>query len=236
MIRIVSFDIGKKNFAFYAEDCSSELMLKLSKYYSSLPKKQQRKVKGPMNEKIEGILQKIYKDGKRVEGGMGVFDIRENKESNDLDMQTRINMHVLLESYEWLWDTCDVILIEQQYFNISGGRRSQGSGANVDAIKLAECCANWFLIKYGLFKDISYFGAMFKTQILGAQDKMTKTQRKKWAISKGKEIFESRGDNEGIEFLDTRINSAGRRQKQDDVYDCVLMNQAYKFRKFISDN
>ena len=236
MIRIASFDIGKKNFAFYTEDCTAKLMLSLEKYYSSLPKKFQRKVKGFMNEKIEGILQKIYKDGKRVSGGMGVFDIRENKSSNDLDMQTRMNMHKLLESYEWLWDTCDIILVEQQYFNISNGRKTKSSGANVDAIKLAECCVNWFLIKYGPFKDIIYFGAMYKTQTLGAPDKMTKSQRKKWSVEKGQKIFTSRKDQEAIDFLNSCKTSSGRKQKQDDVYDCVVMTQAYKFRKLVSNN
>ncbi len=232
-IRIATIDIGKKNFAFYAEDCSSSLMLKLNKYYKSLPKIYQRRVKGPMNSYIENMLQHIYKDGKRVPNGMGVFDIRDNKDSNDLDIKTRVNMQELLKSYEWLWDTCDIIRIEQQYFNISNGKRGKATGANVDAIKLGECCLGWFLDMYWPFKDISYFGAMFKTHIVGALDGLTKTQRKKWTVAKGKEIFELRGDNEAIDLIENYKNAKGRKQKQDDIYDCITMLQALKVRIMI---
>ena len=232
-IRIATFDIGKKNFAFYVEDCSSSVLLKLNKYYKTIPKIYQRRVKGQMNSYIQNILQHVYKDGKRVPGGMRVFDIRDNKTSNNLDIETRVNMQELLRSYEWLWDTCDIIKIEQQYFNISNGRKSKATCANVDAIKLGECCLGWFLDMYWPFKNISYFGAMFKTQTLGAPDKLTKPQRKKWAIEKGKEIFQLRGDQEAIDLLENFKTSTGRKQKQDDIYDCVIMTQAYKMRYMV---
>jgi len=226
-IRIASFDIGKKNFAFYVEDCRPDILLKLSSSYSSLPKKFQRRVKGLMNNKIDTMLSILYKSSKRVE--MGVFDLRERKDSNILDMETRVNMCHLLESYNWLWLTCDIIIIEQQYFNIKGGE------ANVDAIKLGECCLCWFLINYGLFKEIQYFGSTYKTQTLGAPNKMTKSQRKKWSIEKGRSIFNLRNDEEGLNLLDSKKNSAGKKQKQDDICDCIIMTQAYKFRKLVSN-
>lgn len=145
-------------------------------------------------------------------------------------------MHKLLHSYEWLWDTCNIIVIEQQYFNISGGRQTKGSGANIDAIKLGECCLNWFLDKYYPFKEILYFSSMFKTHILGAPEKLTKPQRKKWSIEKGTEIFKLRNDEEGLEILNSKKDYKGKKQKQDDVFDCVIMTQAYKFRKMISND
>lgn len=231
MIRIASFDIGKKNFAFYVEDCSSELILKLNATYSKLPKNLQRRVKGPMNQQIQNIVSQLCNDGKRVE--MGVFDIRADKESNTLDIQTRANMQKLLKEYESLWDSCDIFVIEQQYFNISNGKKSKATGANVDAIKLAEICAGWLIEKYHPFKTIIEFGAMYKTQTMGAPDNLTKPQRKKWSIEFGTKIFESRNDQEGIDILNSKKNSKGKKQKQDDVYDCVIMTQAYKFRKMI---
>ena len=71
---------------------------------------------------------------------------------------------------------------------------------------------------------------MYKTQMLGAPYKQTKPQRKKWAIDKGIEILTLRGEDNIIDLIDTKKNSQGRKQKQDDVYDCLLMIQAYKYK------
>lgn len=233
-IRIATFDIGKKNFAFYAEDVSAAILKDLNKKYKSLPVAKRRRVKGPMNTDIENILHTLCMSGKRVENGMGVFDIRDDKNSNELDIQTRLNLFSLLKSYEWLWDKCDIIVIEQQYFNItSRGNRGQGSGANVDAIKLAECCLCYFLTMYHSFKEICYFGSMYKTQILGAPDKLTKDQRKKWSVEKGIDILTKRGDTFAIDLINNYKNAKGKKQKQDDVFDCIIMCQAYKFRTMI---
>lgn len=237
-IRIACFDIGRVNFAFYVEDCSASLMKNLSKYYASLPKKVQR-VNSQLDERTAGILRKIVADGKRVPNGMNVFDIREDKSAKKLDTPTRVNLHKLLESYEWLWDTCDMIVIEQQYVNFRGKKKkmepgSDSQGANTDAIKLGESCFTWFLQKYYPFKEITYFGSSYKTQVFGAT-KMNKAQRKKWAKEKGRSIFEEKKDQEAIDFLENKKNAKGRKQKLDDVYDCLLMAQAYKYKKLISD-
>ena len=229
-IRVASFDIGKKNFAFYAEDCSSSLLLDFQEQYKKLPKKFQRRSKGPMNNEIDHMLQEIILDGKRVEGAMGVFDIRDDKTSNDLDIKTRVNMQNLLRSYSWLWDTTKIVIVEQQYFNISNGRKSKPSGANVDAIKLAECCACWFLDMYPNI-EVLFFGSMYKTQILGAPDRLTKPQRKKWSIEKTLEIFERRGDTVAIEEMSAKKKA---KVKLDDISDCVVMTQAFKFKTMVA--
>lgn len=257
MVRIACFDIGKKNFAFYTEECDDEVLKKLKTSYSKLPKMKQRKVKGAMTTEILNMQKELFLTSKRLKsdegcpntpGGcrvkntfgsntFGVFDLRDDKDSNDLDMQTRVNMQILLKSFSWLWEQCDVIVVEQQYFNItSRGNRGQGSGANVDAIKLAECCVCWFLDNYHPFKEICYFGSMYKTQTLGAPDKLTKPQRKKWSIEKGTEIFTNRGDLEILEIMSGFKNSKGKKQKLDDIFDCLIMCQAYVFRKFIADD
>lgn len=241
MMKIATFDFGKKNFAFYSEELSIDNLKKNIEIYKNLPKKLQKKVKGQMNDEIESILNDLYLNSKRIEGGMGVFDIRDNKESNDLDFQTRINMHTLLESYSHIWDECDIIVLEQQYFAMpsgGGGRKTfsnKGFGINLDAIKLAECCLNWFLIRYASFKEIVFFGSMYKTETLGAPSNQTKPQRKKWCITKATEILELRGDKKGLEEISNMKNSLGKKQKMDDIADCITMCQAYKFRKLISN-
>jgi hypothetical protein len=239
-INIAAFDFGKVNFAFYTERISISKIKELSEKYKNLPNKFKRIVKGDMNKYIEEILEELYLDGTRVEDGMGVFDIRQDKESQLLDFETRINMHQLLSKHEHIWDECDIIVLEQQYYSAGKSFKKKGNfqtgsggGVNMDAIKLAECCLNWFLMKYGRFKEITFFGSVYKTETLGAPEKLTKPQRKKWSITKTLEILEKRGDVKAIELMNGKKNSKGKKQKMDDISDCLTMLQAYKFRKLI---
>lgn len=246
-IRVATFDIGAKNFAYYVEDFSSKTIYALRRLYRRLPKKDRRRVKSPMNERIRKMLELLFLDGKRVvikdedgnvlEPGFGVINVRKNKEVDELDYETRLNLWKFLKSKEALWDTCHIILIEQQFFNTLGfkNRKAAGTGANVKAIKLGECCLMWFLDKYWPFKEIIVFPAAFKTQTLGAPDGLTKSKRKTWAVKKGTEIMERRGDLEAIEYAKSYRMENGRRQKRDDMYDCVVMTQAFKFVKLIVD-
>lgn len=197
-IRIASFDIGKKNFAQYVEDVSLGVINSQKKFYNDLPVKNRRRVKGQMNTDVENILKALYEDGKRIH--IGVFDFRDDKESLKLDMPTRKNILKHLVSFKWLWDTCDAFVIEQQYFHAySPGKKTRGTEANVDAIKIGEAVLFWFLHEYP-FKSVQYIGSQLKTQILGAPYKMNKAQRKKWAEEKAREIYEMRNDADALEL------------------------------------
>ena len=111
-VTLASFDIGKKNFAQYVEECDLESLYSLRDRYRALPKTKQRRVKGKMNDDIAEILKEVCLNGKRLQ--TGVYDLRENKESNELDMNTRKNIVEHLEKYRELWDKCDCFIIEQQ--------------------------------------------------------------------------------------------------------------------------
>lgn len=268
MMRIASIDIGKKNFAQYIEDFDETELEKYKTTYSELPKTFQRRVKGKMNANVEEILQGIFLCGKRVQ--FGVYDLRRNKSSNDLDIPTRRNILAHLDRFKDLWSTCDVVIIEQQYFHSlsSNGARTPGGGANVDAIKMAELVLAWFLITFPEKPHgwIGYFGSQFKTQMLGADPKLTKIQRKTWAVDKSKEIYTSRNDEDALMLYDLSVEVKGKRftkeervseflcpfedkeecvrelaekivrekQKLDDVADCCLQAQAYKFRNIVA--
>jgi hypothetical protein len=204
VIRIASFDIGKKNFAQYVDDSDVSNLQKLEKKYEFLPKKLKRKFSGPMNSEIESILNEIYLNSHRVQ--TGVYDLRNDKFSDTLDLKTRINLLSHLELYSSLWDTCDIFIIEQQYFKTwnssKKGKSKKGAGteANVDAIKIAESTLMWFLNAYP-FKEVMYFGSQNKTQILGASGKMNKIERKKWAENKCREIYQLRKDYGMVEIF-----------------------------------
>ena len=195
-LRIASFDVAKGNFGQWIEDVNIDVVNKLKEKYDNLPKTKQRRVKGHMNSNIAEILREIYESGNRI--SVGVFDFRDDEDSTVLDIQTRRNLLAHLRSYENLWDTCDIIVIEQQYFNnYAGKKKGKGKGANMNALKIAEAVLIWFLDNYPL-KEISSFGSQFKTQILGAPLGLNDAQRKKWAVEKAEEIVRLRGDENMI--------------------------------------
>ena len=265
MVRIASFDIGRCNFAQYIEDISDyNVISSLKERYNLLPKKEQRRVKGEMNENISDILNKVALSGKRV--STGVYNLT-SEDNSELNRNTRLALIQHLRRFQELWQTCDIFVIEQQFFN-SGGfgkARKAGSGANVDAIKIAESTYMWFLDKYPE-KEICYFGSQFKTQIFGAPWEMTKIQRKNWAIEKSKEIYNDRNDiemntifnlSEAVKrkriTTDKRIEEfkikykvetedlnelsdkiIRNKQKLDDISDAMLQCQAYKYRVMVA--
>lgn len=210
-MRIASFDIGKVNFAQYVEDFDPEELKVLAEEYDRLAPKLRRRVKGPMNDSIQNILNKVYLCGKRV--NIGVFDLRDDKTSDKLDISVRRNLFNHLKGNSELWESCDRIIIEQQFFRTFGfrGRRGGGSEANVDAIKLGECVLSWFIINFP-DKDIRYFASTNKTQILGAPEDMTKHQRKeKWAPELLKEVVTIRNDIELIDIFNLRSDIFNKR-------------------------
>lgn len=202
-IRLVSIDIGRCNFAQYIEDFCSDKIIDLERKYNELPKSQQRRVKGPMNAAIEKILLDTVMCGKRIQ--TGVYNFTDESSENGWDIKARMNFLKHLVSFQDLWDTCDVFVIEQQFFNASsfGGKkkRAASSGANVDAIKIAEATFMWFLERYP-FKTITYFGSQFKTQIFGAPWKLTKPERKKWAMEKANDFYSLRKDKDMINLFE----------------------------------
>ena len=242
-MRIASFDIGKKNLAFYVEDCFIEDLNALELKYNKIKKKDRRKKGGVLNMNVQKILTDMFTKATHVPGGYGVFDIREY-DDNILDIHVRANLQHLMEKYMWLWQTCDVICIEQQFFNPRA--KSKGGGANMDAIKIGECLFSWFVDNFYTFKVIEYFGSQYKTQLLGAPHRiqdangiwkpMTKKDRKEWSVAKAEEIFLLRRETE-IATMFCNAKKGNRKRgthKMDDIADCIMQCQAYKFKRIIA--
>lgn len=228
MIRIASFDIGRCNFAWYIQDISIKDVSDLYYRYHSLPKELQRRVKGTMNVSIQGILDDLYKYGRRVI--MGVTNLSDG--DNKWNIQSRLNLFSFLKDNKRILRTCNIFLIEQQYFNTysGGGRKTNGGGANVDAIKIGENLLSWLLLNFK--KETVIFPSMFKTHTLGATDSLTKPQRKRWSDEKAREILSLREDTIGIKQL---TDTKKAKQKTDDICDALLQCQAYIFKFLIGD-
>lgn len=206
-VYIGCIDIGKRNFAQCIEQIPSKTIRKIKKKWDSLPKKRQRKVKGKMNSDIESIHKDLFQCGTII--NMGVYDfIDEEADSQNARGQymwtdsVRSKLFIHLNDHRDLWDLCDAVFIEQQYFNSYIRKNSRkGISANVDAIKIAEAVMSWFRVNYP-YKQIEYFGSQNKTQIFGAPSGLTDFQRKRWAIKKAEEIIRIRKDVEIIFLFD----------------------------------
>ena len=180
MRRIVAFDIGRVNFAYYVEE---------------------------VDEKGES---KCIQHGKwDISGG----------EKKGLSNQTRLN---LIERLDYIRDDvlegCTDFVIEMQFNSRYGGQ------ANITAIKISEVLLTYLLMEFPK-RTILLFPSRYKTQLLGAPKKMTKPQRKKWAVDKADEILNARDEKEQLFLLRAY-------KKRDDVSDCVIMCQAYKLNGF----
>lgn len=210
-MRVASFDIGKLNFAFYIEDFDEESLKKMS----------------PVNKKSQEfilLLDKIYKNGELI--------LHKNlnltygaKKGRILDPVIYHNMVTELDKYKEIFDKCDVVLIEQQM--------NFGKVKNNMAIKLAQHCYSYFIMRYPIIKlgnilfngskEIIDYPAYHKTQVLNAPKGMIKSERKKWAVERVQEIFTSLG----------KLNYFDDVKKKDDLADTYLQLQSFKYLRYV---
>ena len=210
---IAAFDIGKKNFAFVIEEINIPKLQELP----TIIKKRRFDYSGKTTKEYDCLLSKVYQLGKIVLYRNLDLTIGTNKKLY-LDPRIFIAMYTELEKYVEYWDKCDVILIERQ-MSFRGKR-------NPMALKLGQHCYSYFIFKYKNTKKIIEFPAYHKTQVLGAPRKLTKPQRKKWAIEKAYSILAEREDYDNLILLHSV-------KKRDDIADCILMNIAYTVMNYI---
>ena len=214
-MKIVSFDIGKKNFAFVVEEINLAQILHLS----NIPKNKRYKYNGTATPLFNRLLSEVYRGSKLLL--YRNLDLTEDCDASKyLDPQIYQNMNVVLDIYKEYWTECPVILIERQ-MSFRGKR-------NTMALKLAQHCYSYFIFHYGNTKKIIEFPAYYKTQILGAPKKLIKSRRKKWAIEKALHILAEREDFNTMSSL----NSI---KKLDDIADCLLMIVAYTYMVLIDN-
>jgi hypothetical protein len=206
---IASFDIGKKNFAFCVEEIDDLVFQSLR---VSIPKIHRYNRDGTCTPEFEEELQKIFNTGNIVL----LENVDLTMECDNtllLDPLVFVNMNSILTRYKSYWDKCSVIIIEQQM--------GFGTKINYTALKLGQHCFSYFIFNYANFKQVIEFPSYHKTKLLGAPKKISKTERKKWAVKKALEILHDRRDLDNIK----KINSI---KKKDDVSDVIVQLQSYK--------
>lgn len=214
---VISFDIGKCNFAF----CIEEFDEKKLEALSSIPKIKRFNPDGTPTDDYEKLLSEICMNGTTVL--FQNLDLTAGTEKNKyLDQKVCLNMITSLDKFKEYIDKCDIVVIEQQM--------SFKACQNTMAIKLAQNCASYFLHRYGANKEIIEFPAYHKTQVLGAPKKggkaMSKPERKKWATEKAIEIIMDRGELETLEHISSK-------KKKDDLADVFIQLQSFKFLRYV---
>ncbi len=226
IVWVASFDIGKKNFAFYIEEFDKSELINLP----YIPNIKRYNDDGTTTPGFSKIVNDVCMNGKSI-----LFqnsDLTEGcKKGSYLDPETYHNMTDLLDEYVGYWDQCDAFVIEKQ---MSFGKRH-----NTMALKLGQHCWSYFSFKYGRFKEIIEFPAYHKTQILGAKKIQTimkkgnvkytsidKPARKKWSVEKAMSILKERKDFNTI----SELTSA---KKRDDLADVLCQLQAFKILVYI---
>ena len=226
VIRVASFDIGKKNFAFYIE----EYDISLFKEIENIPDKNSRyNIDGTPTDEFKPVLDSVYTNGKVIL--YKNVNLTEKVENNNIiNPEYYYNMSDVLDEFSEYWDKCDKFVIEKQM--------AFGVKTNIMAIRLGQHCWSYFACKYGRDKELIEFPAYHKTQLLGAEKvevksrndtrykSMTKPKRKKWCINKAMYIFTLRDDQKTLESMKTT-------KKKDDLADVLCQLQAYKILTYI---
>lgn len=211
-MRVASFDIGKKNFAFCVQDFPDEKIIAAKESHISNSESEDTIIK-----KIENTGEIIYIENMDLTSGCSTRLY--------LDPLTFKNMADELNSRKYIWEHCDVFVVEQQ-LSYKGVR-------NPMALKLGQHCMSYFWILYP-DKLVVEFPSFHKSQVLGApreygtitknfkngKSKEIKDNVKRWAIRKADEVLVNREDSINTE----RIRSS---KKKDDLSDCILHGIAY---------
>lgn len=213
-IWVASFDIGKKNFAFCIEEINPQQLINIT----NIPKVDRYLKDRTCTPDFANVLKQVYTNGKLIIlENIDLTEMGDCDKSQYLDPVIFVNMTTILDKYKEYWDKCTSIIIEQQM--------GFGKKRNLMAIKLGQHCFSYFLFQYALFKNVSEFGAYYKTKVNGAI-KMSDYQRKKWAVSKAIDILTEREDFISIDIIK-------KQKKKDDMSDTIVQLQAYKYLVFV---
>jgi hypothetical protein len=226
ILRIASFDPGKKNFAFYVEDVNIKDLVKYKKKYEK-----KYELNGTPTDEYKQVIHHTCTCGVSVL--MKHLDLTYDCNNSYFDTNCLFNLTEQLDKYISIWDTCHFFVIEKQM--------SFGKKHNTMALKIAQHCWSYFSFRYSTFKQIIEYPAYYKTQILGAtkikkQLKNGKTKytsinkptRKKWCIQQAINILTNRNDK-------LMLDELYKHHKRDDLSDVICQLQAFKIMAFITE-
>ena len=222
--RVISFDIGTKNFAYSISEFDLLELNRLRTEYLQLPKNFQRKSNGIMNEHVLKIMREMFSKGNLIK--TECINLRSD-DYNHLNNETRVNLRQYLDDREEDIYLCDYVLIEQQFSQISGKGKRFKAQTNYDALKFSECVNMYFVVNYPKMEIITC-PAKNKTMIF-TDKKMVERERKDYADEKVYEILSLRNDSRAEMFLKKR-----GKKKTNDMADTIIQLEAWKYKTFVA--
>lgn len=221
-IWICSFDIGVKNLAFYIEEYNPEKLKKLV----NIPKKDRYSPDGKKKKEYRKLINDLYCTGKVV--FFTKLDVTgETDPKKYIDHKIFLNTVKILDKYNYLFDKCSAFIIEQQMsFTGFSGKGRKVSKFNTRAIKMGQHIYSYFLMTYLDTKLIYEFPSYHKTKVLGDAVKMKDKERKAWSTEEATRLLLLRDE----EYF---INTMDDFKKTDDIPDCILQAQAWKFLIYV---
>ena len=225
-IYICSFDIGVKNLAFYIEEFFPDKLFLTLEKSKKVPKTKRRNIKGELVPEFNNVIRSLYKSGRVV--FFTKLDVTIGSEKDKyIDPMIFLTTIKELGKYSDYFDKCSAIIIEQQMaFNGIGFKGRKVSKVNTRALKMGQHIFSYFTILYSGSKLIFEFPSYYKTTILAEQKKMKDKERKTWATSEAERLLMIRNDFASIKNLDSF-------KKRDDIADCIVQAQAWKFLIYI---
>lgn len=232
-MRFCMIDIGIRNTAIIIEEFDEKNINQLVNKHNKLIKSQRLKYGNAHSQPFKNILEKFEKSGHTL--FLELFDPNGVENLGYCDT-TRKNMYQFLQTHLHHFEKCDVIGIEEQFYNPAAGT------VNKPALRLAECIYVWIQIHLPNVK-IEYVPSTQKTNWMGCPKsemvidentgyrinrKWVKKDRKKWSAEYALSIYTNRKDENMLTYYKNT-------KKKDDIGDCLLMVIAYILRNYVSN-
>lgn len=200
---IATFDMGTRNFAFCVEQRNNDVSRTVIKPTFD--------AEGNPTEEYRKQLEEVYRKGRLIECQR--IDLIEYSKQHRIS-NIYLTLTLILDKFIRLWDSVDVVLIEQQ---MAYGRNK----ANIQALRLSQHCLSYFYTIYSSFKVIQEWPSTHKTRMLGCPHtgRRTHRERKQFSVDLAMRILEDRKDP-----LRDIFHSM---TKKDDIADCILMAQTF---------
>lgn len=231
-MKILSIDIGVKNFAMCVEHYNEDVLSTLSTEYKNKFKKPITRcdVNNEATEEYSNFLYRFMKDASTTVM-CNKIDFSDEKTSKNKRGQVILDNNIFqsiitkLDQYKSYYDDVNYIVIEKQL------------KTNPNAQTIEHHVHAYFIHRYGLSKEVINFESRHKTRVLCCpkkikkNDKMVnidKTFRKKWTTNKVMNVMMERKDKSTFEYIFTKNKS-----KADDLSDTICQAMAFVLLRFI---
>jgi len=232
-MKVLSIDIGVKNFAMSIEHFHQDKIDEFAKLFKATFKKPASRcdANNDATPEYEDFLKKFMVEASRTELCCKIDFSEDQKTSKNKNNQIILNNNIFyniikcLDQYKDKFDEVDYIVIEKQL------------KTNPNAQTIEHHVHAYFINKYGIDKEVINFESRHKTRVLccpkkvmkgDVMKKIDKPYRKKWTTNKVMNVMLERKDKVSFDYIFTKNKS-----KADDLSDTICQAIAFVLLRFI---